>query len=246
MLFAFHHRNDTISSMMGTQANKSKPFWGSLFFIITIVVILLSLSLWQVQRLGWKNSLINNLNDREAVLEAPNLKAWDVSLTKPAPVLFFGHYIPEYSVLVRNNDKVIVYMPFRTTDGVYVMVRRGIADHEQITGKALAQITNPGTISIIGIPTPLPRNVPMISTQRPDGLMWDYLDWDAIKSRFKSQPFAPYILTVLEEPDLGLELDRTLPEIRNEHRNYAIFWFVMAVLAGSLLTRFLLLPKSGE
>ncbi len=232
--------------MMGTDADKSKPFWGTVFFIITIVVILASLGIWQVQRLGWKNNLIDSLNNREAVLQAPNMQAWDVSLSKPEPVLFFGHYIPEYTILVRQTEKIIMYMPFRTSDGVYVMVRRGTTTNDKIAGQALAQTTSSGTISIIGVPTPRPHNVPMISDQKADGIFWDYLDWTDVKARFKTQPFAPYILTVLEEPDMGLELNRALPEIRNEHRNYAIFWFVMAALSGLLLTRFLLLPKSGE
>lgn len=231
--------------MVNIDNDKSKSFWGTALFITAVVLILFSLGVWQVQRLGWKNSLIDSLANQESIADAPNLSAWDVSLSKPEPVLFFGHYIPEYTVLVRKDDKVIVYMPFRTSDGVYVMARRGVSDTADVAGKSLAQITNPGTISIIGIPTPRPSDIPMIA-EASLAPVWDYLDWSIIQKRFANQPFAPYIFTVLEEPDLGLELSRDIPPIRNEHRNYAIFWFVMAIVAGLLLSRFLLFPKRGE
>lgn len=226
---------------------KSKRFCLSLLLTLILVGVLLAMGAWQVQRLQWKTALVKSINDPAAIAAAPNLPFNAVSPSTPEPVMFFGQYLPEYSIFVRNQDVMTVYMPFQTNDGGLIMMRRGTVPAGRVSGQILEYSENPGQISVVGVPVPKPSSLPLLHETNPQGLIWTFLDWDALQGKLKEQPpLAPYMVVVLEEPKSAMPLVRTPPELRNDHLQYAIFWFTMALVAAVLFGRFLLLPKRGE
>ncbi len=232
--------------MMTTCNLKSKRFCQSLALTIFMVALLAGMGVWQLQRLQWKTALINSLNDPQAVAEAPNLPSNTINPAVPEPVLFFGDYLPEYSIFVRNDKVMTVYMPFQTNDGALIMMRRGTVPAGDLSNQMLDYRATNGQVSVVGVPLPKPSAIPMMHEPKPEGLLWTLLDWKAIEAKFKDKALAPYIVVVLDEPDSAMPLTRTPPELRNDHLQYAIFWFVMSGLAAILFGRFLLCPPRGK
>lgn len=232
--------------MMLTHSLKSKSFWPALGITLLISAILASLGAWQLQRLHWKTALIDSLQNEEKIAQAPNFEAWEVSLTNPEPVLYFGYYIPQSTIFVPQGDKTIVYMPFKATNGVIVMMRRGTLNTTDTADLVLDEGKGDKIISVIGVPIPRPRIIPFMTVSHPDNLTWPFLDWAAIKARFSEQPLAPYTVQVLVEPEGPLALTRTTPQLRNDHLQYAIFWFAMSIIALVLFSRFLIFAPCGK
>ncbi len=233
--------------MMRMQDYKSKQFWLNVAITLTMAGLLCLLGFWQLQRLAWKTDLINSLNNKEELVAAPNFSAWEVSIAKPQPVLFFGYYIPQGTVIVPKEGQNVstVYTPFKTTDGVIIMMRRGTIETDKIPGLVLGT-HDERTVSVVGVPLPRPRIFPFMKVVQNGNLSWPFLDWSAIRYRFSAEPLAPYVVAVLDEPKNDLNLERAAPEIRNEHLQYAIFWFVMAGISLILFGRFLFSAPRGE
>lgn len=232
--------------MMRMQDYKSKQFWLGAALALAMTFLLVWLGLWQLQRLEWKNALIQSFTQSETLAEAPNFEAWNVPLGNPQPVLFFGHYIPQGTVIVTQNDTGIVYTPFKTNDGVIIMMRRGTVPVDNIPGLVLGTYDNEKTIPVVGVPLPRPRIFPFMHITNNGSLTWPFLDWSAVRYRFSEQPLAPYVVSVMDEPTSDLNVTRTQPEIRNQHMQYAVFWFIMAAVCAVLFGRFLFTAPRGE
>lgn len=232
--------------MMIGREPKSKRFWLGAACAVALVVLMCSLGVWQLQRLQWKNALIASLEDRTALSAAPLLAPSEISPNDPSPVMFFGAYRPEYAIFIRNGNHMIVYMPFETDDGTFILMRRGIMHVTDMTGKVIAHNDNPGSVSVVGVPLPRPAAIPLVKQSDPNSVMWTLLDWNAVATKLKDKKLAPYIVAVLDEPADNLNLKQYMPRLRNEHLQYAIFWFGMALIAAVLFGRLLLATPGGE
>lgn len=232
--------------MMRMQDYKSKRFWLGLTLTLGMVVCLCTLGFWQLQRLHWKNGLIETFNNKDTYAAAPNFEAWNVDLSTPQPVLFFGFYMPEGTVIVPHGEQSIIYMPFKTTEGVIVMMRRGTVSTNDVPDMVLGEYSDHKTVSVVGVPMPRPRIIPYLHVPQSSGLIWPFLDWAGVQFRFQNNPLAPYVVTVLDEPEDGLKVDKTPPALRNEHMQYAIFWFTMAFVCLGLFGRFFFFAPRGK
>lgn len=231
---------------MIARAPKSKRFWIGAVCAALLVLFLCGLGLWQLQRLEWKTALIHNLQDPNAVKAAVALPPAAVSPHDPTPIMFFGNYHPEYAIFVRNGNHMIVYMPFETDDGTFILMRRGIMKVTDLADQVISQNDGSGPVSIVGLPLPQPGKIPLVKQSDPNSLIWTLLDWDAVQMKLQGKTIAPYIVAVLDEPKDALDLNRSVPLPRNEHLQYALFWFGMALIAAVLFGRLLLAPPRGE
>lgn len=225
---------------------KSKRFWLGAVLAAALVVLLLSLGAWQLQRLQWKTALIASLEDQSAWRQAAALSPSQISPADPTPVMLFGNYHPEHAIFVRNGNHMIVYMPFETEDGTFILLRRGIMHLTDLAGQVISQTGGEGPISVVGVPLPQPASVPLVNQADPNSLTWTLLDWHAVETKLRDKKLAPYIIAVLREPQDALQITHHMPQLRNEHMQYAIFWFGMALIAAVLFGRLLLASPRGE
>lgn len=232
--------------MMMRDGSKGKRFWGAVAATVLVVSLLCGLGVWQLLRAEWKTDLIAALNDKTALSAAANLPIEDITPANPIPVLFFGHYRPEYSILVRQDDRMIVYMPFQTDKGEMILMRRGVMPYQDMAGKVIDGGSQDMQVSVIGVPVPRPSSIPFIRETYPNGLVWSLMDWAAVQQKFSFFKLAPFIVQVVEDAPSPMKIDSNPPEIRNEHMHYAIFWFVMAGVALWLFSRFMLFPPRRE
>lgn len=215
------------------------------------VAILLGLSAWQVQRLAWKEALIDRLEARLALAPVPLPQA-------PAPGDEFlrveiagsfddaegSHGHPDAPFLTTRDREpgYRIIQPFTLENGRRVMVDRGFVP---------AALKNEGGLAVK--PTPAPEGkvtltgalrFPDETADPPFGArdnVWVARDLSAMAEVFGTEP----VLVVSETPTGGEDgWPQPMPltvDLPNNHLNYAITWallaLVWAVMSGFWLRR---------
>lgn len=188
------------------------------------ISVLINLGVWQLHRLAWKTQLIEKINAEQSI--DPRARPLEALVGDPGNNLSRGYlrgtWMRDETVLVgpKMRGEKLGYWnitPLKLTDGRIVLVNRGWGAGE--------------------IKTPR-RDVMAMGTLREsdqggapvggDIKSWHRVDVQAIGKALNLdvQPLAMFL--EFSEP---LDLAEPAPvtaSLRNEHKNYAIFWFSMA------------------
>ena len=206
------------------QPNKF-PLYATLFTILG-VIILCSLGTWQIKRLQWKNTIIAQLEEAYATPQSSPLKA-NESFSYGQ---ISGQWLSDKALLVkpRTQDGKIgahVIVPLQTPTNT-TLINLGWTDQPLSAVQLPAQnaqvtVTGLARIPYWGLFTPL---------NSPQSNEWYRLDINEISTQKILTNPAPYILYAehISGPTLqGFpNTDRWYP--KNNHAQYAIFWFSMA------------------
>lgn len=218
---------------MDTQTRKF-PIIATLLTIIC-VVILCSLGVWQIQRLGWKQTLIAELDtkldrpaeaiDAQTLLQDNDLKYRQVNLSAMQPM----------------DSREYIFLVPRMHDGVsggYVLVPV-LVENDYLIMTAIGWSENNIDVTDMSFPRNLSgRLIPLPSANRftPHNLMdqglWYSLTTTEL-SDFYSWPenkIAPFILYTQDPLAKLAPIEAVIEKPRNQHLNYAVFWFTMAGL----------------
>lgn len=189
------------------------------------IAILLALGFWQVQRLTWKQAV---LADIEARISAPAVPLADLAaLEKYSPVSLKGStFGPEIHVLVSRKQIGAGYRiitGFETDQGRTVLLDRGFVKTD-----AADAPRPPAPLSITGnIHTPDDRTS---STPPNDAAqnIWFARDIPDMAAALQTEP-----LLIIARSDTGQEVEAMpvgLEGIPNDHLQYAITWFSLALV----------------
>lgn len=214
---------------VASHARKFQPRPGPTLATLAMVAVMLSLGVWQVQRLGWKTELIARIEARMAARPAPlpgrldDPAAWEFRR-----VTLAGHFLHDREFLVgpRTHAGRAGYhllVPFRRASGGVVFINRGwLPEGEK-------NIERPeGVVQAEGI-VRLPEKSAFLPENDPAKNQWHWTDVEAMGKAAGVKPAIPAIV----EAVAGMPGAFPLPaarsaEMRNDHRQYAIFWFGMA------------------
>ena len=207
-------------------------FWPSVIALV-MMAILLGLGTWQLQRKAWKEDLLATIATRmdaapvDLPAELGNAEGWSfrrVHLT--------GHFADDRALRLYGrtyNGKAGVHLlvPLIRDDGPPILVDRGFVPFE--SGNTLAPIApSPGDVDgVVRLPEPAGRFVP---SDKPDQNIWYGVDIPAM-SRAVGQELEPVYVAARPSGNPGWPAGTGGKEvlgIRNEHLNYAIFWYSMA------------------
>ncbi len=197
--------------------------------------ILISLGVWQLERLHWKLGLIAQVNN--------SLTATPVSLDQALAmgaaaqyhrVLLDGWFFndKESYLYASGPDGAPVYhvlTPFETREGRVLMVDRGIVPAELIdpAKRARGQIGERVMIGVWRIP-----DKPGFFTPRPDTAhrIWYSRDVAAMAAAVQVKLTAPVLVEADATPNPGgwPKGGQTQVTFRNEHLQYALTWFALA------------------
>lgn len=202
--------------------------------------LLCSLGAWQVQRLAWKENLIAR---QAAALAATPSPLADV-IRKPAadrlfwPVTVTGVLQPAPRVLVglrprEGRPGYHLVLPLQVTEGALagqlVLVNLGWLPMETAAAWTMP-VPEGQPLHIAGIArTPEARNWLTPADDRRKHI-WQALDPVGIAAAYGLDHVLPLVVQV-RDPLPGAGWPEPLSakrEFRNDHRNYAIFWFTMA------------------
>ena len=207
-----------------------------LIFGITGTGILIGLGIWQVQRLAWKQGILSEIEARiddaaQALPDAP-----DVERDRYLPVEVSGVVgRTELHVLVsrkRIGAGYRIVVPFDTDGGRRVLLDRGFVrerDKQADRSSGLMRVTGN-----LHWPRETDRYTPPPDRDRN---IWFARDVAAMGATLETEPL---LIVAKSQTDLGvtpLPVDTT--GIPNDHLQYAITWFSLAVIWAGMTAAFL-------
>lgn len=216
---------------------------GATLFAVVGVAFLIGLGIWQLERKVWKENLIATLDARlsQKPEPLPSAATWP-HLTQGADeyrhVSFAGAFIPGQQALVYTGGSNFrpdvqgagywVFAPARLPGGEVVVVDRGFVPYERKT----ADFAVPhGTIDIVGVLRWPERPNMFIPQAEPQNNVWYLRDPAAIAAAKKWGAVAPfYVEQESPTPPGGLpKPGRLVPALPDNHLQYAITWFALAL-----------------
>ncbi|MBU6475218.1 MAG: SURF1 family protein [Alphaproteobacteria bacterium] len=191
------------------------------------------LGVWQVQRLHWKTALLDRIHTRMAAAPAPlpekigHPADWEYRRASMAGHYLYGH---EFLIMPRTHhgeNGFYMMVPFQRVSGGTVIVNRG-----WISQDLMPKVTRPqGIIEIHGIIT-LPHKTAFTPVNLPQKNQWYWPDLGEMAASAHLGEVAPVIFTLDKTPSdvypIGGMVRTDFP---NHHLQYAIFWFLMALLS---------------
>lgn len=210
-------------------------------FTLAVVVLCTGLGVWQVERLHWKRGLIAQ---REATLiaapVAPPRSLDEARSLEFRRVTANGVFLNDREILriapgPSGGSGFDVLTPLRLTDGRVVFVARGFVplDLKERTARAAG---NPaGPVRVTGLLRLPPATKPSWFTpdNRPDRGFWFWLDLPAMAAADGLAEAAPFYIEADATPNPGgwPKGSATVPALPNDHLQYAITWFSLALAA---------------
>lgn len=219
---------------------------GRFLFLIIVGIggagILVSLGVWQSQRLAWKVDLIASIEERISAAPVALPTNLDPVADKYMPVVLDGAFKEEaLRILASRRQTGAVYRiirPFDLADGRSVLVDTGwIHDEEKIPALVADQMSLTGNLH-------WPNEIDGF-TPEPDieANIWFARDVPAMADALGTLP----ILTVLRDaPDADIGVTPwpvDTGDIPNDHLQYAFTWFSLAAIWGGMSAFFLLRPN---
>ena len=210
-------------------------------FVILIglggAAILISLGVWQVQRLTWKQGILAEINGR---IEAPAVPLPEQPDPKEAaylPVKVTGSFEGQtLRVLVSQKDQGAGY---RLITALNTGDRRVLVDRGYIPNEAVAPPLPDGPVTITGN-LQWPQETDSF-TPAPDidGNIWFARDVTAMSQLLQSEPVlvVARALSYDAAPVSPLPVDTS--RIPNDHLQYAITWFSLAAIWAAMSLYFL-------
>jgi surfeit locus 1 family protein len=206
---------------------------------VPAVLVLLGLGTWQVQRLHWKEGLIAQ---REAMVAAPPIAP--PQTRAEAEQNEFRRVADEGALL---NDREIylaaasdsgesgyqVLTPLREPGGRVIFVNRGFVPLplKDPTRRAAGELS--GVVHIAGLLRVPPNEKPtfFLPDNRPDLDLWFWVDLPAMAHAAGVPDAAPFYIDADKTPNPGgwPRGGVTLLELPNNHLQYAITWYALAV-----------------
>ncbi|MBP5858510.1 SURF1 family protein [Marivibrio halodurans] len=228
-------------------------------FTLPALVVLIALGVWQLQRLGWKEDLIDKLQSRSVaeVVQLPtgslDREAWEYRRVR---VTGRFHHDEEMHLLNRSlngNPGLHVLTPMTRTDVAgepTILVNRGWVPFDRKDPETRPEGQLEGEVTVEGI-LRFPREVTglqrvFLPENEPDNNMWYDANIGQMSTRIGADLPNYYLVDGREEtPGLYPVGKQWRLDIRNDHLQYALTWFF---LAGALAVIYVLYhrPKRAE
>lgn len=218
-----------------------RPRLGPTLFTAAVTLLCLALGFWQVQRLHWKEGLIAA---RAAALAAPpSAVPHDAQQAKPLAL----HRVFVEGVFLNGKETLVnaigpegeagfdVVTPLREDSGRFVLVNRGFVP-ENLKDPAKRREGDPsGRVRVSGLLRLAPASRPGWFTpdNRPQQADWYWIDRAAIAKADGLPALAPFYIDADATPNPGgwPKGRAQLPPLPNNHLQYVITWFSLAVAA---------------
>ncbi len=217
---------------------------------LAALAILISLGTWQVQRLHWKEALIETIEARRNAAPVPLAEAedryrstGDVDYTPVAATGTFHHAGERHFLATwKGKSGFFVYTPLELTDGRFVLVNRGFVPYDLKDASKRPQGQVEGEATVTG----LARN-PL--SEKPSSLVPDndpaknvfyWKDRDAMAAS-AGLPVGAEIVPLFIDADAAPNPGGwpaggvTLIELPNKHLEYAVTWYGLAAALAAIM-----------
>jgi surfeit locus 1 family protein len=207
----------------------------------SVVILCIALGAWQLQRLHWKEGLIAR---RDAALAAPPVAPphtlADARALEDHRVVDEGVFLNDKETLVnaigpRGGGGFDVLTPLREPGGLIVLVNRGFVPTalKDPTTRRAGELTE--TVRVAGLLRLPPKKKPgwFVPDNQPNRNSWFWVDLKTIATADGLSDVAPYYIDADAKPNPGgwPKGRASLPALPNNHLQYALTWFSLAVAA---------------
>jgi surfeit locus 1 family protein len=207
-----------------------KPETIPVLFIIFTFSLLMGLGIWQVERLQWKNAQVASI---KAAQELPVLGTLpqDITGLDYRHVALTGSFMHDKSFHLVGRPQgagqgFFIVTPFvLDDDGRIILVNRGFAENNK-------ESRPEGPQTVTGIIRPLRLKRMFMPENVPAKNVWFYEDMDAM-SQASGLTLIPIMVEAVGKAEKNVYPTPSNGKIvlRNDHLNYAITWFSLALIA---------------
>ncbi|MCB1489153.1 MAG: SURF1 family protein [Bauldia sp.] len=240
------------------------------FVLLTVLAaaafaVLVSLGIWQLARLQWKEALIARVEARvdDEAVAAPGRDAWptlDLSEEEYLPVALSGHFLNDREIhvvytLTEPKGRLgglgyMVMTPFETDDGWIAYVNRGFVPREKKDAATRAEGQIEGETVVTGLLRAPSRSAWFAPGDDPRGNEWFSRDPQAFAaaSGLPAADVAPYIVDARADPDLPGGIPQggeTLIAFPNNHLQYVLTWFGLALALAAVFVAYVVRLRRG-
>lgn len=230
-----------------------RPVTTWLLFVLSALVLaaLVALGSWQVKRLHWKEDLLARINERIAAepVDLPEMERIyaETGDVEYRPVRVRGSFVHEgerhFFATWQGQSGYFVHTPLQLADGRYIFINRGFVPFDRKEKEDRPESLTVGGVRITGLARKAPAEKP--SSIVPDNdiakniFYWKDMGAMAETSGLpEGSVFLPFYVDADKSPNPGgLPVGGvTLIDLPNNHLQYAVTWYGLAVaLCGVLL-----------
>jgi surfeit locus 1 family protein len=233
-----------VSEPAAARAPRSLPALAiGTLLVLAGIAGLAGLGIWQIQRLGWKQALIERVEQRVHAepVPAPGPERWPaIQAEAYLRVTVSGRFQHDRETLVQAVTRLgggfWVMTPLVTDAGFTVLVNRGFVppDRRDPASRAVGQPS--GTVAIAGLLRLSEPGGGFLRANAPAEGRWHSRDVAAIAQARDMKDAAPYFIDADATPNPGgfPVGGLTVLHFSNNHLVYALTWFALALmLAGA-------------
>jgi surfeit locus 1 family protein len=223
---------------------KLRPLLWPTIVMLPIVLFSLSLGVWQMERRAWKRDILDRIatNQAAAPLTLDELLKGDPLRFEYGRVRVSGSFLhdKEFYLAARSLKNTVgmqVVTPLRTDDGIIVLFDRGWIPSEKKDPAKRAEGQLPGKVDLVGIVRRSQIKRQFAPDNDPARNFWFHVDVPVMRGMAGGKP-DPVLDSFFLEADAtpnpgGIPVGgQTRLDIPNDHLQYAITWFLIA-LAGA-------------
>lgn len=207
--------------------------------IAVFVVCLVLLGNWQLRRLEWKNTLVTAIETRAFAQSEPAPHSSDWEEVSPDTHAYKrvhaeGTLLSEYEITVKALTELgsgyWVLSPLQRSNGEIIWINRGFVPPDKRLSDSRPK-PNPVHVTATGLLRVTEPGGTILQANNPESNRWYSRDVAAFSEYFELPPPAPYfidadhIASPREWPRGGL----TKLQFRNNHLQYALTWYAMAL-----------------
>jgi surfeit locus 1 family protein len=216
-----------------------RPQLGPTLFTVPAVLVLIGLGVWQLERLHWKEGLIAQRDRMVAAAPSPPPRTLaEAEANQFRHVQTEGVFLNERELfLAASSDSgrggYQVLTPLREPGGRVIFVNRGFIplDLKDSAKRAAGQTVGPVHVAgLLRVP-PVEKPSWFLPFNRPDLNLWFWVDLPKMAKAAGVENAAPFYIDADKTPNAGgwPQGGVTRLEIPNDHLQYAITWFALAV-----------------
>mgnify|MGYP001157008333 FL=1 len=214
-----------------------KPTLWPTVFTIPSLIILIALGSWQVHRMNWKNSIIETVEKRisgkpiDAPILLKNIERWRYK--RVAVVGTFLHE-KEFAITGKPFEGTAGFhliTPLKMSNGKTILVNRGWIPEKLRARNTRQETLVGGKILVEGIIREDKRKGYFVPENEPRNEVWLYVNTQQMAMHRQLGPTVNYFIDQFRKPGpyrlpIGASED---VEIRNEHLQYALTWYFLAI-----------------
>jgi len=211
--------------------------WPTLF-TIPALLMMLGLGTWQLDRLAWKTALIDSFESRAAAPPVtPPATVDDPAAWQFRRVEATGRFLNDKELQMtgrpfKGTAGFHVVTPFVVENGPTVLVNRGWVPSARRSPDSRPETLPEGPVSIDGIVRIAGQKGYFVPDNEPQNDIWFTVEPAEMAAHLGIGPVANYYIDALragERPTvLPIGADAVI-HVRNEHLQYAITWFLLAL-----------------